>query len=456
MGDMEIVSKLRTALAQRIGDERFSLWFAGSDCLRVEGEQLVILAPDQFSLDRLRTHFRSDVEEAGRAVLKRQPVVIFRIDGQLAVAAPIQAPEERAKPKRQRATPSSGRNGSPPLAELDSFVVGDANRVAYTAASMISKQLGAVTPLVIYGPAGCGKTHLLQSILSSVQQGRRLRRGVLLAAEKFTSDFLEALHGSGLPSFRRKHRGVELLLIDDVQFFCGKRATLVELLHTIDTLLREGRQVVLAADRPPAQLRGMGTELTTRLAAGLVCGIQPPDVQTRLEIARQLVHRRKIEAPEDVLEFVAAAFPGDARQISGALNRLHATGQALQAPITLTLAESALSDLISHARRPVQLPDIEKAVCEIFGLEPKALRSARKGQSVTQPRMLAMWLARKHTRAAFSEIGDYFGRRSHSTVISAHKRVNGWMESKSTIALDHGPCSVEDLVRRAETLLRTG
>ncbi len=165
---------------------------------------------------------------------------------------------------------------------------------------------------------------------------------VYLSAEQFTSHFLEALRGSGLPSFRRKYRGVGLLMIDDLQFFVGKRATQVELLHTIDTFLREGRQLVFAADRSPAELAELGPELTTRLSSGLVCRIEPPDYATRLGIVAQMARRMKLTVPSDVQQFVAAHLTSHARELSGALCRLKAASQSMGRPISLGMAEETL------------------------------------------------------------------------------------------------------------------
>ena len=250
---------------------------------------------------------------------------------------------------------------------------------------------------------------------------------VYLSAEEFTTGFLEALRGGGLPSFRRKYRGVELLIIDDLQFFAGKRATLVELLYTVDTLLRSGGQLVFAADRSPAELVDLGPELVTRLESGMVCRIDPPDYETRLGIIAAchggLICRCRPTSPE----FVASRLTNHARELSGALCRLQATSRALGQPITLALAQEALSEMIRTSRRVVRLADIERAVCRTFGIEESVLHSERTAKSVTHPRMLAMWLARKHTRNALAEIGQFFGRRSHSTVISAQKRVERWL-----------------------------
>ncbi len=203
--------------------------------------------------------------------------------------------------------------GTRRFARLGDFIVGSGNRVAQTAAQMVVERPGNVSPLFLFGPTGCGKTHLLEGIWSAVRSGHSQRRVLYLTAEQFTSMFLEALQGRGLPSFRHKYRHVDVLLIDDVQFFLGKRATLVELQNTIDSLLREQRQLVLAADRSPAELSRFGPELTARFAGGLVCRIEPAEADTRLRLLRQLASRQGMTLPDDVLQLMANRIHGDAR-----------------------------------------------------------------------------------------------------------------------------------------------
>jgi len=297
---------------------------------------------------------------------------------------------------------------------------------------------------------------MLEGIWSSVRRGMKNVSTVYLSAEQFTSHFLEALRGSGLPNFRRKYRGVGLLIIDDLQFFMGKRATQVELLHTIDTLLRERRQLVFAADRSPTELAELGPELTTRLASGMVCRIESPDYATRLGIVAQLARRMCVQLPLNVREYVASRLTNHARELSGAICRLQATSQALGKPITLAMAEDALKEMIHNSSRMVRLGDIEKAVCETFGLDPQSLQADDKSKGVSHPRMLAMWLARKHTRAALSEIGRYFGRRSHSTVVSAQKRVDRWVASGYSIDMAQRAWTVDEAIRQVERHLAAG
>jgi len=463
--DTDIVSALEAALIERIGKDRFELWFGGGVRFHIKGQTLQVSAPDQFVLDRLRNQLRRDLQAVCSALQSAPSRIQFRLDPSLSQE---RGPSKRRQQKHKKGgtikfpqgrssdTPAAVANATQRLAGLDEFVVGDGSKIAIAGAETVLKQPGRVSPLFVYGPTGTGKTHLLEGITAAVRQKRRMRRVVLLSAEQFTSSFLEGLRGRGLPSFRRKYRDVEMLLIDDVQFFCGKRATIVELQYTVDSLLRQRRQLVLAADRSPAELNGLGAELIARLSGGLVCGIEQPDEKTRLGIVRRMAGASDLSIPDEVLRLIATQVCGDARQLAGTLNRLRATSEALRQPVTVELAESALSDILHSTRRVVRLPDIENAVCDVFGIDTVSLQSTRKSKYFSQPRMLAMWLARKYTRAAFSEIGEYFGRRSHSTVISAQKKVNDWVSGGTQIQLGPANCTVQDAIRRVEARLRTG
>ena len=342
------------------------------------------------------------------------------------------------------------------FASLSSFVVGASNRLAMYSAEIVARNPGQITPLFVYGPTSVGKTHLLEGIWSAERKAGRGTTSIYLSAEQFTSQFLDALRGNGMPVFRRRYRGVHVLILDDLQFLAGKRATQVELLHTVDTLLRDRRQLVFAADRPPVELSDFMPELVTRLSGGMVCRIEPPDYVTRLGIVGHLSCRLGIELPEDVQQFIAARLTGHARELSGAICRLQATSEAMRQKISVPLAEEALGEMIQHGARVVRLADIEKAVCQVFGLEPQTLQSNGKTRRVSQPRMLAMWLARKHTRAALSEIGAFFGRRSHSTVISAQKRVDQWVARDEPLAMPEQTWKIDEAIRQVERQLTAG
>ncbi len=357
MNDKDIVSAVRASLADKIGRDRFEVWFGPATRLTLDGNALVVEAASKFSCDWLRTHYRRQIEAACGTAVGCAVAVEFRVDESLAAAKPrCVASQPCHSPHAGAATPASVHSlkharpelemvGAGPIllhranafsagtavhqpaakpaaantqpshseafnrrrfATLDSFVVGQTNRLAQASAQMVAERPGSLTPLMIHGPTGCGKTHLLEGIFSTTRRRPSSLNAVYLAAEQFTTLFVEALRGSGLPSFRRKYRGVDLLVIDDLQFLVRARATRIELLHTIDALSREGRQLVFSADRPPAELSELGPELTTRLAGGMVCGMEPPDLQTRVGLVHHFAKRLEIELPEDVAQYTAA------------------------------------------------------------------------------------------------------------------------------------------------------
>jgi chromosomal replication initiator protein len=509
---MEIVSAVQHALVGKVGQERFDLWFSAGVALRLDKHKLVVAAADNFKLERIRRTFRSELQAACSEVLGSDTSIEFVREGSSAPTAALPRRRAISRPRDEQqqfplfaatapgeampaavafpagatpalATPALAERRAPivttsspasavaaepttsadaprpqrrQFASLDTFVVGDGNRMAHAAATSALAKLGTYSPLLIHGPTGSGKTHLLEGIWCKARQSGQLRRIVYLSAEQFTTQFIEALRGSGLPNFRRKYRDVELLIIDDVQFFAGKQSTLVELLHTIDTLLRNGRQLVFGADRPPAELGALGPEIVARLSGGLACGIEPADYATRLGILEQLVRRQSLNIDTDCLRWLAGQLDGDARQLAGALNRLQAASDAFGQEISVDFAQTALADLLRTSRKAVRLTDIVSAVSEVFGVEEGDLQAGGKSPAVSHPRMLAMWLARKYTRSALSEIGRYFGRRSHTTVLSAQTKVTQWLAQGKNLPLPHGSCSVEDALRRVESQLRLG
>ncbi len=279
---------------------------------------------------------------------------------------------------------------------------------------------------------------------------------MFMSAEQFTTAFIESLTKQGVPSFRNKFRGISTLLIDDLHFFSGKASTQTELLRTIDTLRNQGVQLVITGDKPLKALTGIRPELLSRLEAGMVCEIQPPDKEMLYTIFRQMIAQRGIPLSEEVSRFVVSRLNTHARQLSGALNRLHTTFLATEKPITVATAEDVLDDLIRCNRKTVRLADIDRVVCETFGIGNQSLQSKSRAKQVAYPRMLAMWLARKYTRSALSEIGKYFGDRAHSTVVSAQKKVESWINDNTEIDCFDQQCEITDILQKVERLLQAG
>ncbi len=479
---MEIVSAVHRALADRVGKERHAVWFGRGVRVEAHGPALRVATSDSFRLEYLRRAFRGDLLAAARLVLGSEAGLEFVVDAGAAQQSGGEPPGPAAGDERSSvataettvirlarpadsqppaAPPRPHRPAKRQFASLGDFLACEKNRVALSAAQTAAERPGTYSPLTFVGPPGSGKTHLLEGIWKQARDGRGLGRVIYLSAEQFTNQFVEALRHSGTPSFRRKYRDVELLLIDDVQFLAGKQSTVVELTHTVDTLLREGRQLVFAADRPPGELRGLGAELPARLGGGLVCTLQPADFATRRGILQQLAARQaggqsRRAPPPEVLNWLAGQLSGDARQLAGAMHRLRAASEAHDRAIDLDFAQEALDDLIHANRQPVRLPQIVEAVCNVFGVPADELRSGSKSSAVAMPRMLVMFLARKWTRAVYTEISRTLGRKSHSTVVSAQHQVTRWLADGKTVTLHAGQCRIEEAIRRVEAQLKLG
>ena len=486
-GAFALGERIKKSLLVRLGEERFAVWFGDNFEIQVAQSmteedlvEVVVLYDPNYPGEWLQKTFGDDVAISARENMNGPVTVNWRPLGEVSVKstagklnAEIRAvgstaaePESSSRrvsntPKTQVSQTKSGNAARKstlrrPTVCLEEFAVGSSNRMAFAAVELAANRLGEMSPVLLHGPSGVGKSHLLAGIC---HHARQVRPGLVVAmfsAEQFTTNFLQALHGSGLPGFRRSCRSVDLLAVDDLQFFVGKRATLLELQSTVDTLHRAGKQIIFASDRDVESLSGLGSELTGRLRGGMTAGIMPPDYEVRRGIVAGLAEKRQINLPINVIDFLANNLTRHARELIGGINRLEAASHMLGAPVTLDLAKEALADLVRSSARSLRLADIEQAVCAAFGISESDLKSTRRSRAVNQPRMLAMFLARKHTGAALADIGRHFGRRSHSTVVAAEKTVRKWMTSQSSIVLADATWDVEQAIRRVEDVLRAG
>jgi chromosomal replication initiator protein len=321
---------------------------------------------------------------------------------------------------------------------------------------MVLERPGQISPLLIHGPHGVGKTHLAAAVCQQLKVQQRYRRVIFLTGEQFTIEYTENAKSGGFASFRKKYRDVDVLVIDDVQFCLGKQGTLIELRNTIDMLLRESRQVILVSDRGLHELEGLGQDLHARLSGGMICPIEPMDPTTRLELLRRLCTQHSLSIDPEVLGWISQQCGSDARILQGIVLRLAAKHRMLGRSLSAEEATTAVSDIVRANRPIIRLQDIEQAVCKAFGLENQKLQTKSKCKTLSQPRMLAMFLARKHTRIAYSEIGEYFGNRTHSTVISAQKKVDSWIDEHELLQIGATQMSVKDILRSLEASLQVG
>jgi chromosomal replication initiator protein len=501
---------LRAAIVQKLGEPKYRLWFGDGVelALRGDGDTLEIQVPSAFFREWIQRHFAENLLEAAAAVTGRkvdlhfslreeadpaigdiiapgtgpQPAapgktIVVPIPGvspsaPLAPAAPADRPGRRFSPPAtgggqpwdQATSRESGPASAPdstggptfprPGRRLDDLVVGMCNRLACAAAHELIQSGGtAFNPLVVHGGVGLGKTHLLEAVAG----GLRLRNPglniILTTAEAFTNGFLEAMRNGSLANFRHRYRRLGALAMDDVHFLAGTRATQSEFLHTYNALLDRGAPIVLTADQHPRRMARLSDELVTRFLGGMVVKLDAPDQATRRAILQAKSEARGAIVPASVLDYIAEHLRSSVRELEGALHSVLAHAMLTGRRLDLALARTALRDTIRHTAHSIGLQDVERVVCQLFQVEPDALRSNSRARAVAYPRMLAIYLARKHAGAPYSEIGRYFGGRNHSTVISAERKVQGWLRDEQGSALLPGFESIAEILADLERSL---
>ncbi len=458
-----LVGRILQHLQSALNERRNRNWFDGKTA-RIDwrNDALIVYAPSPILLGWLQKTYHELLWETAREVGGAEAVVRYEVDSSLKPAAPERDSSTSPAPPMRSATralapgaPPAARTRAPKPFELQRFVRGPSNELAATAVqTLIDYPDSCPNPMYIHGGVGCGKTHLLEGLrdgLSRRQAGLQL---LALTSEEFTNLFTQALDSRTLPSFRQKFRNVDVLLVDDVDFFDGKRVVQEEFLHTIKHMLNHGRRVVVTADRHPRLLTRTSDELLSLYQSGLVCRLEAPDAATRLNIVKQLAERMKLNATSDALEFVAERFTRNVRELEGAIHFLSTWQNVNSGRVTLSAARDALSVLVRDCMKIVRLADVENAVCNLFGLPADELRSSRRQRTVSEPRMLAMFLARRLTQAAYTEIGAHFGGRNHSTVMSAERKISDLVKSKASVRISAQDWPISDLIAQLEQQLK--
>ncbi len=462
--DSGLLAALGQAIAQRITEPKYRLWFDGKTKFTWDDDFLIVGVPNCFYQDWLQARFGDAVQLAASSVTGRAVQVRFAIDPEL---FQVTRKTELAR-QASEATPVKETSPSAPAPSLpkpqkrtrrwhrlSDFVVGPCNRLAHAAALSIIEEPGQhANPLVLHGPVGTGKTHLLESIYAGLRRGHTDWRVCYATAEDFTNRFVQAMRLGKLGAFRKQFRDADALLIDDLDFLASKKATQEEFLHTFDALQSDGKQVVISCDCHPRLADDFPPELVDRLLGGAVWPLAPPEPETRLALLRAKSRTGDPMVPDAVLTFLADQLRGNVRELEGALHSVRHLARVTSRRVDVALTREALGDLLRHSVRVVQLADVERAVCQVLGLEATALQGKDRSWAVSHPRMLAVFLARKHTRAAYSEIGQYFGGRNHSTAVAAEKKVRQWLADGGSLSLGDRQLPVRELMERIERQLQ--
>ncbi|RMF63017.1 MAG: chromosomal replication initiator protein DnaA [Calditrichaeota bacterium] len=431
----DVWSQCIELIRNNVNEKTFFTWFEPVVPVEVAGNTLRLQVPSQFFYDYLEDHYSDLLNRTVKQVLGDEAHIAYSV-----------LPEEQQQPlefrpiQRQRKSNGSLLENSH-LSErytFDNFVEGSGNQFARAAALAVAEAPGKTSfnPLVIYGGVGLGKTHLIQAIGNYALKNGNVKKAIYVSSEKFTIEFINSIQKNKTTEFSNIYRSVDLLLVDDIQFFTNKERTQEEFFHTFNTLHQNGKQIVLSSDRPPHQITGIEERLLSRFQWGLVADIQPPDFETRVAILQKKAEENCIELPGDVVQLIAYNVTSNIRELEGCLIRLLAFASLKGKDINLQLAKEVLKDVISQKQKHITIEEIQKIVSDYYHIPDDLLRAKTRKKEIAIARQIAMFLAKRHTKHSLKTIGLHFGGRDHSTVIHAVNAIESLMQSDKEIRED--------------------
>ena len=459
-------------LQKTISPEAFESWIADIEFGGLLDGQLTLRVPNSFQLEWVHNNYESLVldlcrEEARYTNHAAPTAIVWTVDADLQARATAARSAEPAPPPAQR-PPLQGANGRPstpaagiqvarpsftsqsslpqppPVADLnpmysfDNFVVGPSNQLAHAACVAVGDAPGKrYNPLFIYGGVGLGKTHLVNAIGHTVLANNPGASILYLSAERFTNEFIWSLQNHRIDEFRKRYREqCDVLLMDDIQFLAGREQTQEEFFHTFNALHHANKQIVVTSDVYPQQIPEMEERLISRFQSGMVADVQAPEVDTRVAILQTKAAGEGIQLSQEVAHFLAQVVKSNVRELEGTLTRLAVLAELRSRPIDMELAREATRTVMPQMDQVTSVEDIQRAVCEYFGVRMADLKGKKRTRSVSHPRMIAMYLCRERLGTSYPDLGSRFGGKDHTTVLSAYKKIGRLLEENDDKVLD--------------------
>jgi chromosomal replication initiator protein len=415
-------------------------WMRLTKPLALVQDTAVLAAPNDFARDVLDTKLRDVIVAALSRQLGQDVRVAVTVEPDSAPPADEPMPAEPVSPPPAAVAPRpldpvTGGSRLNPKYQFDTFVIGSSNRFAHAAAVAVAEAPAkAYNPLFIYGESGLGKTHLLHAIGHYTQHlfaGHRVR---YVSSEEFTNDFINSIRDGRGEGFRKRYREIDVLLVDDIQFLENKEQTQEEFFHTFNTLHNANKQIVISSDRPPKQLVTLEDRLRNRFEWGLITDVQPPELETRIAILRKKAAQERLDAPPEVLEYIAGKIASNIRELEGALIRVTAFASLNRQNVDLALAEVVLKDLIADASGPeITAATIMAQTAAYFGVTIEDLCGSSRSRVLVTARQIAMYLCRELTDLSLPKIGQQFGGRDHTTVMHADRKIRSLMAERRSV-----------------------
>jgi len=427
-------------LELNLSKANFKTWFSNTRILKVKdkNQTVVVGVPTNFSKDWLeKKYHRSILDALQDAMDSKVRKVIYKV-------APLKK-EKRKKSEPVKSEPkkdcfknnSKAKNsyGLNPIYTFKNFVVGKGSELAYAACKSVADEVGTrYNPLFIYGDVGLGKTHLLQAVGHEVLKSKKDIKILYTNAEKFTNEFIRAISNNQMNKFKQKYRGLDVLLIDDVQFMAGKERTQEEFFHTFNSLYQEDRQIIITSDRTPKAIPALEDRLISRLEWGLIADISSPDLETRIAILKTKANKKGFKLSDNIIQYLASHIQSNVRELEGALNKLIAYCDFHKTEMSLDVAKNILSGLKTNKNKSLIRPKLLiKTVANFYGIPLEKMLGNSRKREVVVPRQVAMYLMREEIDSSFPAIGERIGERDHTTAMHAHKKITKEIKKEGRI-----------------------
>ncbi len=413
-----------------------------------DGDSFALIAPNRYVLQWVKDRLLTRIERAAEKYFARPVFLDLALDDGQQDETPIADPIDtlpgtdravqalRQEPLTVTTRPSEHRVN--PAFTFSSFVGGKANQLARAAALQVSQNPGqAYNPLFVYGTTGLGKTHLVQAIGNQLLEHNPRANIRYIHAEQFVTDVVRAYQHKAFDAFKRSYHTLDLLLIDDIQFFGGKSRTQEEFFYAFNALIEGGKQVVITSDRFPKEIANIDDRLISRFGWGLTVSVEPPELEMRVAILIKKAESEGLLLEEDVAFFIAKHIRSNVRELEGGLKRVLAYSRFNNVPVSIGAAKEALKDLLAVLNRQISIDNIQKTVADYYKIKVSEMFSKKRVRSLARPRQVAMALAKELTPMSLPEIGEAFGGRDHTTVLHACRKIQELVDADQTLARDH-------------------
>jgi len=439
-------------LRSELGEEEFSAWFTDIRYVRSGENSIVLGFPSGFHRDRIKARYQNGIKTKLRGIAGKEIVLEFEVIPGSKMETALPAPKAAAGNSGEKPSVEKPKKKHHPHMRDDytfeKFIIGENNNFAANAALAISRNPGtAYNPFLIYGGVGLGKTHLMQAIGNHIHENSE-NEVICVTSEDFLNEYLEGLSQNKMNSFKNKFRYVDVLLIDDIQFFQDKPGVQEELFHTFNTLLNAKKQLVFTCDRPPSELKKFSERLISRFEQSLKVDLQPPRYEVRCAILKATAENRGTAIPDEVIDLISKNISSNIRDLIGALHTLISYTEIMGNPITLDVAHQKLRDVLASTRQAnLSIEIIQKVVADFYSLSASDLKSKKRTQKIVYPRQLSMFICRDMTDFSTTEIGEAFGGRDHTTVMHSIDKIQALLLTDPTL-----DSTVENLKRQIKEL----